>query len=150
MNVYIWTSGVLKNAYIGKVFEYSYDFRNKTINQIKADGWTFFYNAGNATVNSYWLTVNTNVDIMAKIENLSWKLANVKKITLSLSWTNPNSHAIRFSLYSEATSSTRQWVTWPRIAWASLQTMIYWATTTTENLSLTSYHTATTVINLEW
>lgn len=39
MNVYIGTSGELKNAYIGEVYEYSYDFRGKTKTQVTADWW---------------------------------------------------------------------------------------------------------------
>jgi hypothetical protein len=41
----------LKNDYIGeyKVYEYSYDFRNKTTTQLANDGWT---NVSSATVNS--------------------------------------------------------------------------------------------------
>ena len=150
MNVYVWTN-ILKNAYIGEVYEYSYDFRGKTISQIKADGWTFFYNAGDEAVNSYWLSVTSNFgdSVMAKIENLSWKLTNAKKITIALSWTNPTYYAIRYSLYRIATSSQRTDITWPRIAYNNLQTHIYWVSTTTSSLSLTSYHTATTVIDLE-
>ncbi len=39
MWVYIGTSE-LKNAYIGEVYEYSYDFRNKSSTILTNDGWT--------------------------------------------------------------------------------------------------------------
>ena len=44
MNVYLyqsWTEKELKNAYIGKVYEYSYDFRGKTTTNLTNDGWTY-------------------------------------------------------------------------------------------------------------
>ena len=50
MNVYIWTSGVLKNAYIGEVYEYSYDFRNKSSTILTNDWWSVWS----------WTTIDSN------------------------------------------------------------------------------------------
>ena len=59
MNVYIWTSGVLKNDYIGEVFEYSYDFRGKSVAKMQSDGWNIFLNSNYAIFNSNWINTNS-------------------------------------------------------------------------------------------
>jgi predicted membrane-bound spermidine synthase len=62
MNIYLHPSGVkkeLKNDYIGKVYEYSYDFRNKTTTQVQNDGW-FVYDNTSAYMDTRAWSVDSN------------------------------------------------------------------------------------------
>ena len=87
----------LKNAYIGeyKGLEYSYDFRNKTLAQFTADGWT-----------AYEWTPSFNAD---GIYGSSWTLRN--KITLPLNLSNAKKITI-IENYKWTWSSawTRSWL----------------------------------------
>ena len=80
MNVYIWTSGTLKNAYIGEVYEYSYDFRNKTNSQLQTDWWTLD-DSSHTAYNSNGVYSTTNVTVRATRSLPS--LVNAKKITFN-------------------------------------------------------------------
>jgi hypothetical protein len=42
----------LKNDYIGEVYEYSYDFRGKSVAKMQSDGWNIFLNSNYAIFNS--------------------------------------------------------------------------------------------------
>jgi len=67
MNVYIWTSGELKNAYIGEYHWYSFDFRNKTQSQAEANWWTIggTYNSdANGWYTSIWSYLDKSIDIV--------------------------------------------------------------------------------------
>ena len=69
----------LKNAYIGEVYEYSYDFRNKTLAQIQADGFSVW--EWTTKFSSNWIWCNTTNRI---IVNKSFpSLANANKITIT-------------------------------------------------------------------
>ena len=78
MNVYIWTSGVLKNDYIGEVYEYSYDFRGKTKTQLANDWWVLWSNA--ACDSNWYYTPDFNT--ISKFI-LPFTLSNANKITFS-------------------------------------------------------------------
>lgn len=69
----------LQNAYIGEVYEYSYDFRNKTLSQIQADGfsvweWTVKLNANGISSN----TSNARIIVNHSIQSLN----NAKSLTI--------------------------------------------------------------------
>lgn len=49
----------LKNAYIGEVYQYSYDFRNKSNAQLQTDWWSFS-DTTYIRYNSDWIYVNNN------------------------------------------------------------------------------------------
>ena len=137
----------LKNAYIGEVFEYSYDFRNKSNTTLTNDGWNIFYNSSYATYNSYWITTNTaGQSVTAKKEVLSSIMPNAKKVTLSFTWTIVWYDWFRLSLYKTATSSTRDGVSWPFFNSDTTQTTIYW-THTTDYVTNSWLITITTVLD---
>ena len=139
----------LKNAYIWEVYEYSYDFRNKTLAQIQTDWWNMFMNSSYAIFNSNWLnTSNKEYSVMAKIENLNNIISQSKKITLSFTGAITNTFWGRLSLYNVATSSSRSGVSWPFASnWAtSIQTSIYW-TNYTDTRTVNSIMTVTTVLD---
>lgn len=139
MGVYLWNN----------VYEYSYDFRGKSVALMQADGWNIFWNSSYAVFNSNWLnTSNSNYSVMAKIENMNDTIKNSKKITLSFTSALIGTIWTRLSLYNVATSSTRSGVTWPQASnWTSqMQTTIYW-TNTTDSRTVNSTMTVTTVLD---
>ena len=146
MNVYVWTN-TMKNAYIWDVYEYSYDFRGKTISQVQADWWNIFEWLSAATINSYWISLTNGQELRAKIDK-SWILKNAKKITMGMIATLNWYSASRFSYYKTATISTREWFTWPRYASSWYQTTIY-SDSTTDSVSLSWTATMTTVLDLD-
>ena len=131
------------------VYEYSYDFRNKTLAWIQADGWEIFYNSNIATINSYWFAVTNSAQnsTMAKVTLWNSYFNTAKKITLTFKSTVPNWNSNRFSMFSVATSSTRSWVTWPRYSYSWYQTSIY-GTNYTDSISQTWEATVVTVVDL--
>ena len=68
MNVYVWTSGVLKNAYIGEYWwKYSYDFNNAwSISQMQSDWWVFD-NASDWEITSDWFHKKSGGDQSLKV-----------------------------------------------------------------------------------
>lgn len=129
-----------------QTYAYSYDFRNKTIALMEADGWNFFYQKGYVTFNSNWINSSSSTDsIMVKMENLSSIMPSANKVTLSMTSNFSGYFSSRISLYNTATSSTRSGVTWNR-AWSSqqqIQTTLYWTNATNSsnvswNLTVTS------------
>ena len=83
MNVYLYqnnTEKILKNAYIGEVYEYSYDFRNKTLAQIQADGFSVW--EWTVKLNANWLASNSSSARVIVNKSLP-SLSNAKRITIS-------------------------------------------------------------------
>lgn len=87
----------LKNAYIGEVYEYSYDFRNKSVAICQADWWVFSTTSWR-TFNSNWITWNSTFwTIMITPSGLSTALSNAKKVTLVIDqFKNANSNNNRW------------------------------------------------------
>lgn len=111
MWVYIGTSE-LNSAYIGEVYEYSYDFRNKSSTQVTNDGWelTRWTLALNANW-LYWTSGDWN-ELYIQLTKMNTALANANKVTLKMlgkhwnSWTASNSFFIMQGKYPNATKST--------------------------------------------
>ena len=75
----------LKNAYIGEVYEYSYDFRNKSTSQITADGWNIAANHIQLWAN--WISGNSSTEWkVKKTVNLLWAERCILKTNLYISW----------------------------------------------------------------
>ena len=83
MNVYIWTSGVLKNAYIGEVIHKYIDVRWKTLAQIQAEWWDLTYSKS-YTLDSNWISVSANNSWFNLYYPIS--LTNAHTITLKCTW----------------------------------------------------------------
>lgn len=60
MNVYIWTSWELKNAYIGEVVSYSADFRWSSQSAIESWWWSFIIASWWISFSSEWVKQNSN------------------------------------------------------------------------------------------
>ena len=106
-NLRWWVTGVqpktiypeLKNAYIGEVYEYSYDFRGKTTSQIQADGFTnwtwtpqfssnWIYNSSSTTlrIKKWWINLTNARKLTMKLNGYFWAGSyafRVAKITSS-------------------------------------------------------------------
>ncbi len=143
MNVYIGTSGELKNAYIGEVYEYSYDFRNKTLSQIQSDGWTYWWSA-TPTINSWWITIpsDSNESWSKLYCSPSWltsALSTANKITMNMyfyQWTTSSnsSDGVFYLAWPSSYTTNGTWMGWwiinnyeifSRILWADLYRWIY-------------------------
>lgn len=75
--VFLWDTKVRPSSY-----EYSYDFRNKSIAICQADWWVFSTTSWR-TFNSNWITWNSTFwTIMITPSGLSTALSNAKKVTL--------------------------------------------------------------------
>lgn len=98
MWVYIGTS-VLKNAYIGEVYDYSYDFRGKTTSQATADGRTL---GSGVSIDTNWLYASTWSNTL---KTITGKSTNAKKITLICGLYNADTSNIDYSIW-QATSWT--------------------------------------------
>lgn len=127
MNVYLWPNqSVMKNAYIGKVYEYSYDFRNKTQATITADWWTF-WNTSYFSSNSdgiSWNPIRVGYDI-------SQYVPTANKITMSFVCSLYNSAAAWLRLIKAINDTT--WITWLFVTtWSSNYRVpvIYWTSWT--------------------
>lgn len=106
MNVYLyqsWTEKELKNAYIGEVYEYSYDFRGKSTTILTNDGWTNAWST--PSFNSYGMTWST----IRYTKPIS--LSNAKKLVLSYTGTWGSDDEYWFRVWQTVTSSTRSWLT---------------------------------------
>lgn len=142
MNVYLyqsWTEKILKNAYIGKVYEYSYDFRNKTSTQVTNDGWTAA--RWSINVNSTGLYYSSSLtEIRLNLSQLPTKLSNAKKITYYLLWKHGNSWT------ADLVYSTCYWaypsasnITWLYNSYGSYNRKQYWGTETNFTLTPTAW-----------
>lgn len=136
MNVYIGTRGELKNAYIGEVYEYSYDFANKSVSQLQNDWWTFVYIEWNTppTFSSDWITNWTSVywgnTVLITRTWISSYIANANKVTLIFTW-KTQWWQISHKFYRVANSSTRSDTTWGYIQVTSIyfqdqKSAVYW------------------------
>lgn len=70
----------LKNAYIGEVYEYSYDFRNKTLASVLSDWWTVSEWSFDSSFWSNWLHWGTSWNVLTK--NTNEKLSNTSIIDI--------------------------------------------------------------------
>lgn len=108
MWVYLYPSGTeteLKNAYIGGVYEYTYDFRNKSTSQITADGWS--YSAWSTpSFSSYGIRGDTS----RVTRDLS--LTNAQKITVRGYTTIASSNSFAIYIAKTVTSSLRDGISW--------------------------------------
>ena len=100
----------LKNAYIGEVYEYSYDFRGKSNSQLQADWWTLSDSSHTAyNSNGVYCTIDTIVRTSRSLPSL----ANAKKITFNevfvVASTSYGSGA-SFRSYTDTTSQKRFWI----------------------------------------
>lgn len=109
MGVYLWNN----------VYEYSYDFRNKTASNLISDWWTFTTWQSQFTSDSNWCWRNsTSSDTRAKIE-LGNKFANAKKITVTTNiYVNKVAtwDSITFAIYTTSWSNGTWLYMWG-IAW---------------------------------
>lgn len=103
MNVYIWTSGVLKNDYIGEVYEYSYDFRNKTASQITSDGWTY---TNTPLFDSDWMYYSTWNSILDTTISQIW---THNKVILECTFSVNRSYEFALACYLVNSSKTNQY-----------------------------------------
>ena len=108
MWVYIGTSE-LKNAYIGEVYEYSYDFRGKSTSQITADGRSY---SAWATPSfwTYWVYGGSSVRLSYDISS---HISNAKKIKLDFTTKTSSYSWAWFRMAKTVTSSVREGLTWP-------------------------------------
>lgn len=128
MNVYVWTDS-LKNAYIWEVYEYAYDFRNKSSTQVTNDGWEL--TRGTLALNSnglYWTSSSWN-ELYIQLTKMNTALANAKKITMTLlgkhwnSWDTGNSFMCAQWKYPNASKYT-----WLYYNFGSGNVYFYWGT----------------------
>jgi len=107
------TMAELKNAYIGEVYEYSYDFRGKSISTIKNDWWNFILWESSASSTSDWLYWGTTLDkgTILKRETLSTILPTSNKVIMTLLAKTDYAN-VSTRLYRLATSSQRIDITW--------------------------------------
>lgn len=133
MWVYIGTSE-LKNAYIGGVYEYSYDFRSKTTSQITSDGWTVIQ--WTPSFSSYWVR-NSGSDRMVKmVNNVQWlgtKMTTCKKLIVEFTRYTTWEAAFSWTLahYSWGTTSNGTGIyqdnrlgdIWFSFAWSRIATL---------------------------
>lgn len=100
-----WTKDVeLQNAYIWEVYEYSYDFRNKSATILANDGWTNA-SSNTTTFSSQWIT-GTSIRYTKPID-----LSNASRLTLSYTWTWGAYDEYGFRVWQTVTTSTRAWLT---------------------------------------
>ena len=95
MNVYLyqsWTEKELKNDYIWKVYEYEYDFRNKSSTQLTNDWWSVL--TWTLETGSSWITSPTGKDVTLWH---SVDLSTAKKITIdtSIVWNRDDAYSGR-------------------------------------------------------
>ena len=100
----------LKNAYIGEVYEYSYDFRNKSITTLNNDWWSIPEWQSYVSFDATWMKL-TGLPCKLKKSLPSWILSTAKKITLVSSWQN-NWYSARFALASVVQSWSSANSTW--------------------------------------
>ena len=154
-----WVSPAeLKNDYIGKVYEYSYDFRGKSIATCQSDGWSFS-DTSTVTINSDWMNCGINPASVYCIPSwLNTSLSTATKITMEMmfykgskSW-NAWTNAVFYISWPSSMSSN--WTGWTSgydensnyvIGWRVLWTVAYsWNYNSTPN----GTYILTTVIDL--
>ena len=148
----------LKNAYIGEVYEYSYDFRNKSIATCQSDWWSFS-STSTVTINSDWLNWGTPpTNVYCTPSWLTTALSSANKVTMEMmlykgskSW-NDWTNAVFYLSWPSSMSSN--WTGWTSgydvnsnyvIGWRVLSTVVYsWNYNSTPN----GTYKLTTVIDL--
>ena len=132
----------LKNAYIGEVYEYSYDFRGKTSSNLTADGWTIV--KGTPTLNTYWIS-GSDIRLTRGID-----VSNAKKITISIYGTLSSANSFAWGIAKSVTTSWSVGWTWSFMSSESngRQINIYWTSTEFSWISAWTY-TQTATFDLE-
>lgn len=106
----------IKNAYIGGYYEYSYDFRNKTISEFAADGWT--YDSSKApSFNSDWIYYTSMTSTTSGGIELNYSLTSAKKVTLNTSFVITNSTTHLWIWWIDSLS-------WTYLSWIMLTNML--------------------------
>ena len=135
MGVYLYPSGTeteLKNAYIGRVYEYEYDFRGKTISQIVSDWWATAQWTPQITSNWYASTSSSRARSIFTLPSLS----TAKKITFYTNIIFTSSTGAADCIRLSTTSLTNMtwyymdnaWGVQAQIGWSIIsQTGISWA-----------------------
>lgn len=142
-NLWWWqnrTPSQVKNVYVWGYYEYSYDFRNKTISEFGADGW-IYDDTKAPSFNSDWIYYTSMTSTTSGGIELNYILTSAKKITLNTSFVITN-------------STTHLWVwwinssSWTAFSWIMLTNMlgsrqqqiqINNATVTTTNVSVSTW-----------
>lgn len=109
MNVYVWTN-TMKNAYIGEYgWKYTYDFRNKTVQNLTDDWWTY---VSSATVNANWITFSSWNAIFNQPSWLQAKMANAERLVLVYTMSYNGWYGSTAGLTLSANSGQNTWETW--------------------------------------
>ena len=130
----------LKNNYIWeyKVYEYSYDFRNKSTSQITADGWSIVQ--WWCLFNSYWVRNNSSDWMLRLINKVVWlqtKMTSCKKLIIEFTRYTTWEAAFAWAILNETPENNftgiyqdnRLWDIRFRAGWSnliSLSTTISW------------------------
>ena len=97
--IYVWD----KQVRPAPLYEYSYDFKNKTTTILANDGWT---NISWATINSSWITFSSWNDIRNEASWLWTAMSSAKKVTMKWSFIrNSTSNTLWFTLLKLNTTS---------------------------------------------
>lgn len=144
-NLWWWTDGniqintELKNAYIGGVYEYSYDFRGKTKTQVTNDWWSAWTWDSWTSCWSNWLYQTSNQSWWRLIRQFNVDMSNAKKITMSAQIYASNTSSW-WCTWSIATSSARANNTAVYIGNDAKNMQVAWTVTTINpTLSLNTY-----------
>lgn len=129
----------LKNAYIGEVYEYSYDFTKGSISDLTNQWWTWLSNCSINT--TYWLTSSTSWDTpLLSQPKLTSVLSSAKKIKIAYTcykWTTWNTTQRWFWFLSNWTNDV--WIYWDGSA---IQLRLWWTlyVNTTSSQSVGTYN----------
>lgn len=128
-NIYVWTTPV-KEVYVWTTkvrpsgYEYSYNFRNKTLNKITSDGWKIATGSFPSSFWDMWLTASWWSRL---IYNTGILLTNSTKITYEGNWNIPYGW-IDVDFWSWMANEA--WIYWSSsYNWYS-QPILLWPTTT--------------------
>lgn len=154
MGVYLYPSGTeteLKNAYIGGLYKYSYDFRNKTISGFAADGWTYD-DTKVPSFDSNWIYYTEMTSTTSSGIELNYNLASAQKITLITSFviTDSTTHLAAWWIAPFSWASGSSWIILMNMLGAHTQDILIGDATvssTTASVSTWTY-TETIVYNL--
>lgn len=109
--VYLWDVKVRPT-----IFEYSYDFRNKTISEFGADWW--IYDSSKApSFNSDWIYYTSMTSTTSGGIELNYDLTSAKKITLNTSFVITNSTTHLWGWWINSSS-------WTAFSWIMLMNML--------------------------
>ncbi len=152
--IYVRQNWVEKQVRPAPIYEYSYDFANKSNTQVTNDWWTFIMWNNYTSYSSDWMTSTSAQSIMLKREDLSQYLTNAKKVILTFTskWSD---YWLWYRLYRVATSSTRADITWTYIDYSSsakIEWHIYWTSwnqSVTRNDYINRWVTQTCVIDFD-